>query len=783
MRVISVTLTLAALALPSLASAQGIVVPRCPPTRPGMPIIEECLPSRPQVVRTRSTVKVELRDRVLRYEVEERFVNRGGLIGEADYVFPLPKGAAFRDLKLSIDGQMVAGETMSATEARRIYEDIVRRQRDPALVEWMGHGLLRTRIFPFQAGEERRIVVRFESVAEREGDAVRVDYFRGSRYADQGREITPLTTARRGAASSEGRVSFELTYRAGGELGEPYSPTHELDVDREGATRRVAIRDGGPDITVLVALRRSLAASVALLPHAQRGEPGYALITVTPPTELARNRTPRDLTFVLDVSGSMSGRKLEQAKAAGRQLLRTLTPADRFRVIDFSTDVRSFRDEFVPATEQNVRAAIRYLEDLEATGSTNISGALDEALRGGRTWPRDADGRDADDADDADGFGLNRDRLPRPVVDRLPLVLFMTDGAATVGERDPSRIADRAARSRGDARIFTFGLGADVNIGLIEQLAVEGRGTAHFVRPDENVERVVELVATRLRTPLVTDVRIGVTGDVRLSRLYPSGALDLFAGQDLVVLARYEGSGTATVVVRGRANGRDVHWSSTRNFPREERENAFVPRLWATQRIGWLAAEKRRNGGSPEIDDEIRRLGERFGIPTEFTSYLVLEPGMVADVSGRGVQGGFARRSSGSANAPAPAAPAQQFEAARSASEQRAARSVAAADMAAITVTSGAGGTAALQRAGNRLFRQDGSRWIDTRMKDGLQVYKVKAYSASYFALLERLPELREAFALGDQVLVAGTAVAVEVVGADVAELSQAELQSITRGW
>src|SRR5216117_463892 len=171
-----------ALALPAALHAQGIILPRCPQPRRDMPIVE-CLPKRSMVVRTRSDVRVELRDRVLRYEVEERFVNRGGMIGEADYVFPLPKNAAFRDLKLSIDGQMVSGETLSATEARRIYEEIVRRQRDPALVEWMGHGLLRTRIFPIQPGEERRVVVRFESVAEREGDAVRIDYFRGGTAA------------------------------------------------------------------------------------------------------------------------------------------------------------------------------------------------------------------------------------------------------------------------------------------------------------------------------------------------------------------------------------------------------------------------------------------------------------------------------------------------------------------------------------------------------------------------------------------------------------------------
>lgn len=769
--------------LPATVLAQGLIIPRCPPPRPDRPVVE-CMPTDAQVARTRSDIRVELRDRVLRYEVEERFVNRGGMIGEADFLFPLPKNAAFRDLKLSIDGEMVAGETMNATEARRIYEEIVRRQRDPALVEWMGHGLLRTRIFPIQPGEERRIVVRFESVAEREGDAMRVDYFRGQAFQGPPAQLRPEPRAhpagdRMPPRDPRDRTTFTLRYRAGGELGEPYSPTHELDVRREGALREVSIRGGGPDITVLVALRRSRAASVAMLPHATRDEPGYALITVTPPMELASSRLPRDVTFVIDVSGSMSGQKLEQARAAGRQLLRTLGERDRFRVIDFSTDVRSFRDDFVFATGANVREAIRYIDALDAVGSTNISGALEEALRGVRRSSRRWD----------DDRPLGDERRPedRLLADRLPLVLFMTDGAPTVGDRDPGSIAARAARLRGDARVFSVGMGADVNVGLIEQLALEGRGTATFVRPEENVERAVELLASRLRQPLLTDVRVTVEGsDVRLSRAYPSGPQDIFAGQDLVLLTRYDGSGSANVVVSGRAGSRQVRWSTTRNFPRSQRENAFVPRLWATQRLGWLAAEKRRNGGSSEIDDEIRRLGERFGIPTEFTSYLVLEPGMVANQTTlrrdrRGPpQVGSVSGSGGGVAAPSAPPAAVQFESARAAAEQRSARSLAAADLAQVVVTS-AGGVET-RRAGNRVFQRDGERWTDIAMKPELRVYRVQAYSPAYFALIDRVPELKEAFAIADRVLVAGRTVAVEVV-AGAAELSAAEVDTIVRNW
>jgi Ca-activated chloride channel family protein len=356
----------------------------------------------------------------------------------------------------------------------------------------------------------------------------------------------------------------------------------------------------------------------------------------------------------------------------------------------------------------------------------------------------------------------------------------MTDGAATVGERDPLAIATMASRLRGDTRVFTFGIGQDVNIGLIEQLALQGRGTPHFVRPDENVERAVGLVATQLRQPLLTDVRITVDGPVRLSRVYPQAPIDVFAGEDLVLLARYDGSGDANVVVTGKSGNRDVRWSTARRFPREETENTFVPRLWATQRIGWLASEKRRSGGNSEINDEIRSLGERFGIPTEFTSYLVKEPGMVAAnirqrIDTRGASG------AGSTSGQPASAPAAVFESAKLAAEQRAAKSVAAADMTVMRADSVAG-PQVLKRAGTRMFAKDGERWTDALMKPDLQVYKVKAYSRSYFTLLEKLPELREAFAIGDRVLVTGKGVAIEVVE-EAPELTDLQLTTIVKGW
>jgi Ca-activated chloride channel family protein len=493
-----------------------------------------------------------------------------------------------------------------------------------------------------------------------------------------------------------------------------------------------------------------------MLAYAPAREDGFALITLSPPA-VAPRVTDRDVTLVLDVSGSMNGVKINQARAAGKQLLATLRSTDRFRLVDFSTDVRTFRDDFVYATDDNIRAASRYLESLDASGSTNISGALEEALR------------------------------PPVASGRLGLVLFVTDGQPTVGERDPEAIAARVTALRDSRRIFSFGVGADLNVALIERLALEGRGTAQFVRPDESVERAVSIVASRLTSPVVTDMKVYADG-VRLLKTLPSQSSDLFAGQDFVMLARYDHDGPARLRFEGRTASGPVVWSTRVVFPASSRENSFVARLWATQRVGYLSAEKRRNGGSTEVDDEIRQLGERYGIPTEFSSYLVVEPGMdprrrpgavmnapasggmqLNEVVVTGVAMTTAKRGDN----------AKSFEAARASAAQRSATTLSAADAASGLDTGGG----VLRRAGNKLFAMRDSVWTDTGLKDSMARMRVRPYSAAYFRILGLLPELREPLALGDRVIVAGRSIAIEITPTGAESLSDSEFRDLQSRW
>ncbi len=694
-------------------------------------------PLRPDggVVKLGTDVTVRVEGRVAEVVVEEWFENRGGRLGEGDYLYALPGEAVFSNFSLYQGDRELRGETMDADEARRIYEEIVRRRRDPALIELAGHGLIRARVFPFQPGERRRITLRYTQVLERAGESVQFRYAAGRRNPgrqDRGQirvpgGLAPLVGPAVPGGGDGAPIRFQLTAPAA-EYGEPFSPTHGLEVERRGgrlAVRLAARPDGAltGDLSLFLPLATD-GIGLTIATHRPVGEDGYFMLTLSPGA--ADGEGPgRDVTAVVDVSGSMSGDKLEQTRAALRQLLGSLRTEDRFRLVAFSNRVRVSSTGWSRTSAAELRAARHWIEDLEADGGTDIAGALEAA------------------------FGLESPS------DRLPIVLFLTDGLPTVGERDPERIAAAAEADRGRARVFAFGVGYDVNTYLLDRLGEAGRGSTEYVEPGEDVERAVSTLAAKVTHPVLTDLEIG-GAPVRLTEVYPGRLPDLFAGEELVVFGRYEGDGNGRVRIRGRRGDRRATFAVRGDFSGVAHANDFIPRLWASRKLGELTREIRLHGSDDELVSEVRRIAARYGLLSEYTSYLVREPEML--LGGRiGEQRlEMARADFAAAPAPRPAAATGQgaVQASKRAEARR--RVVSAAELAAAEREAAEElADRGLRVVAGRTFRQTDGVWTEVAGEPEEPV-SVALYSDAYFALLRALPELRAVMAELSPVVVRG---------------------------
>ena len=711
MRKLFALMVLGSMAGPATLQAQGWIEP---------------LPGRQGVVKVRTAVAVRVTGRIALVEVEEWFENRGGGLGEGDYLYPLPGEAVFSNFSLYQGDEELRGETMDAARARAIYEEIVRRKRDPALIELAGHGLVRARVFPINPGETRKITLRYTQVLGRAGDALAFRYAAGGRYGSGGSSGRSGSDGGTGpqAVREAAPLQFTMTVDSAVQYRDAFSPTHEVQVTRRNGrmtVRPTATLDG--DFALFLPFAERVV-GLTLVTHRPAGENGYFMLTLSP-EDVRTGTQARDLTVVVDVSGSMSGDKIEQARAAIHQLLNSLrttnrrTP-DRFRLIQFSSAVRVHASEWTVATVASLQGAHEWVDALQANGGTNISGALTEAFR----------------LDSPEG--------------RLPLVVFMTDGLPSVGEQNPERIAAQAEQDRGNARLFAFGIGYDVNTYLLDRLSAAGRGATEYVEPDESVESAIGTLVAKIQHPVLTDLALDAS--VRVEEIYPERLPDLFAGDELVVFGRYAGtSREGRMTVRGTRAGRAERYGTTAAFPANEDGNDFIPRLWAARKIGVLQQAIRLHGANPEIVEEIRETALRYGLLSEYTAYLVQEPMQVA---GRGIGG-------------VPAAPMAQDATGANAvgmAKRDAARRQARneAELAAVDeamLKSAHMGQA--QHVAGRLFVEREGVWTDLRHADSLTVVTITPFSPAYFEVLRQLPELTAVVQRFDRVIVAGRAVSI----------------------
>lgn len=572
----------------------------------------ERLPA-PAVKLTAVSVSVEITGQVAATTMELVLTNTTGAQQEARLLVPVPDGVAVRSFGIdSISGEPTA-RIVPREEARRIYDSIVSKMRDPGLLEFAGHTHISTSVFPIPAHGTNTARLTYEGVLSAEAPATgtRVDY------------VLPRSDA---LAADGAAWSVSLDVRADRPIATVYSPSHDITTDRR-APERVAVKLAGEAAKQPGAFRLSYVLdgrhdgpAVAFLaypdPEVSGGDGGYFLMVAATGMRPPVGARPlgREVTIVLDRSGSMRGEKMEQAREAARQVLEGLDDRDWFNIIDYSDSIASFSDRPVRKTEESMRAARAYLEGIRATGGTNIHDALLEALR------------------------------QEPAENTLPVVLFLTDGLPTVGRTGERAIREGAeAANKHERRVFTFGVGHDVNAPLLSALAKGSRAASTFVAPEEDVEVKVGQVFRRLAGPVLSSPELTAVhrkGGVRTSavrELQPGKLPDLFEGDQLVVLGQYTSAEPIRFELKGDYLGQERVFEFKLDPAEASARHGYVPRLWAGRKIAALTDEIRQaaaDGGSmpeaqkKELVDEIVRLSMKYGILTEYTSFLATEPGM-----------------------------------------------------------------------------------------------------------------------------------------------------------
>ena len=569
------TLLLFLLTISPLLLADGMIVMPRPDARVATPF--------PLSVKYHH-VDVTIANGVAHTSVDQEFYNPTGARLEGTYIFPLP-GGVVSDFAMEIDGKLTRAEMLDATKARGIYEEIVRSMRDPALLEYIGKGAFKVRIFPIEPRSSKRVKLSYSELVRSDNGLHAYTY--------------GLNTEKFSAAPLED-VSIRVNIESDRGLKTIFCPTHEVEIRRKANNAAVVgfeAKQVKPDQNfVLYYSTDDQGVGLSVLPHHPAGEDGYFLLTVTPAYDSGGRALPKDITFVVDTSGSMAGAKMEQAKRALEFCLKNLHPDDRFEIIRFSTDAEALFDGLTTASRANVTRAQKYVDELQPIGGTNSEEALTLALKS------------------------NEDASPRPKV-----VIFITDGKPTIGETDEERLVAKVKRANARAmRVFTFGVGDDLNTHFLDKLTEATRAARTYVGENENLEVPVSSFFEKIKSPVMVDVAIEFGSGLKVTQTYPRDLPDLFKGSQLVVVGRYTGTG-GTVTLTGTVDGRRVSMPYSASFPTRTDENELIPPLWAAQRIGYLLDEIRLHGEEKELVDEATRLARRFGVVTPYTSYLIME--------------------------------------------------------------------------------------------------------------------------------------------------------------
>ncbi len=533
-------------------------------------------------------VTVTIEDNHAVTQVQQEFYNPNPFPVSGRYLFPVPPEALLSNFEAHVGHQRQTVVRQDAATTNAALYAAVDDRRDPSLLQYADWETLAFDI-ELPAHSARTMTLSYEEVLVPNGGMLHYRYV--------------LSTERYSAAPLEA-VSIRVDVRSSAGLANLYSSSHDVTVERLGpdhaeVTWEAVDSQPTEDFDLFIAPADG-GFGGGLLTGEYDGRSHFLFLFAPEDRADHTDALPKDIVFVIDRSGSMSGEKIVQAQDALQFILGQLNEQDRFSIVGFDDQMLVFSETLAPVDRQHLRRARSFVDELHANANTDIDQALQV------------------------GLGILRNSESRPGATRM--VVFLTDGLPTAGVVDERAIVQRATETNRhiEARLHVFGVGYDVNTHLLDRLAAENGGAITYVQPGENLETVLSDFYGKIAHPVLTDVEIEFEG-LRADNVYPQTLPDIFEGSSLLLTGKFQAQAqTETVSVRVRGYAGEEERSYIYHFSLADAgEHAFVPRLWATRRVGALLDEIRVEGETNRRVKEIRTLGLTYGIVTPYTTFAI----------------------------------------------------------------------------------------------------------------------------------------------------------------
>jgi Ca-activated chloride channel family protein len=658
-------------------------------------------------------VAVSIDHQVATTNVDQVFENPYDVALEGTYIFPVPAQACIHNFTLRVNGTSVTTNVLTKEEAHAEYESLVKKHKDAALLEFIGRDMVKAHISSIPARQKIRVNIEYTELLTAQNGTIKYHYTLGTEKF---------------SAKILDDVSVTVTIKAPQTITNVYSPTHKIalkQLDKNACVASYEEKDVRPlrDFILYYTMPQD-EIGFNVVTYKDGTDDGFFLAMMSPHSvdtsshNKAHQIVPKNIVFVVDRSGSMYGEKIQQAKQALNFCLTNLNPHDHFNIISFDDAIDMYQSELVAATSKNIKSAQNYVDALHDRGCTDINKALLQALQ------------------------------QLPISNNPNIIIFLTDGEPTSGECDISKIIKNTKHANAtNVRLFSFGVGYDVNTTLLDKISLDNKGTSDYIEPQENIESKVSSFYLKVANPFLTDLELAFSG-AHVKEIYPVVLPDLFYGSQLLVVGRYTRGGAVQLNLMGEQSNIHKQYIFASHFATQDTHNDFLPRIWAQRKIAHLVDQVVLEGKAQNIVDEIITLSRMYGIITEYTSFLVGADAQTftnksfADTMKHLTVQSLSFASSDQSG----------YSSVSRAKEQQKSRSTMFDTSDQTNALYGAKET--IRTVGARTFYLKDNVWIDAQHTDASPIIKIKLFSDAYFDLVRKSPEFGACLALGNQVII-----------------------------